>query len=302
MNIIGYDPYVSQDMFNEDEVQVVDLDTLTTVSDYITLHVPLIDSTKNLFDYDRLCQMKDTARIINVARGGIINEADLAKALNEDKIGGAAIDVFTSEPIGEDNPLVKAKNIVLTPHLGASTEEAKEGVSRAVCAQVRDYLLHEKLTNAVNMPISDLAKLKEIQPSLELSEIMGKLQSQLESGAINKIHVECAGTMDEPKTAALAFLKGMLSTRIPDRVNYINAETLAVDLGIKIEHSYTSDCSSYTNLIRTKVTGEYGTNQINGSVFEGKRLRLVNILGYEMDITPRGTMLFVRNRDVSGVI
>ena len=302
MNIIGYDPYVSQEMFNEDVVQVVDLDTLTTVSDYITLHVPLIDSTKNLFDYDRLCQMKDTARIINVARGGIINEADLAKALNEDKIGGAAIDVFTSEPIGEDNPLVKAKNIVLTPHLGASTEEAKEGVSRAVCAQVRDYLLHEKLTNAVNMPISDLAKLKEIQPSLELSEIMGKLQSQLESGAINKIHVECAGSMDEPKTATLAFLKGMLSTRIPDRVNYINAETLAVDLGIKIEHSYTSDCSSYTNLIRTKVTGENGTNQINGSVFEGKRLRLVNILGYEMDITPRGTMLFVRNRDVPGVI
>lgn len=302
MNILGYDPYVSQEMFNEDEVKVVDLDTLTAESDYITLHVPFTDSTKDLFEYSRLCRMKDTARIINVARGGIINEADLAKVLNEDKIAGAAVDVFTSEPVVEDNPLVSAKNIVLTPHLGASTEEAKEGVSRAVCEQVRDYLLYEKLTNALNMPISDLAKLKEIQPSLELSEIMGRLQSQLVKGSIQKVHVECAGTMDETKPAALAFLKGLLSSRIPERVNYINAETLAVDLGIRIEHSYTSDSGAYTNLIRTKVTGAEGVTQINGSVFEGKRLRLVNILGYEMDITPRGTMLFARNKDVPGVI
>jgi len=302
MNILGFDPYVSQDMFNKDEVNVVDLDTLTVEADYITLHVPITDSTKDLFDYDRLCRMKESARIINVARGGIINEADLAKALNEGKIAGAAVDVFTSEPVGEDNPLVKAKNIVLTPHLGASTEEAKEGVSRAVCEQVRDYLLYEKLANAVNMPISDLAKLKEIQPSLELSEIMGRLQSQLVSGSIQKVHVECAGSMDETKPATLAFLKGLLSARIPDRVNYINAETLAVGLGIRIEHSYTSDSGGYTNLIRTKVTGAEGTTQINGSVFEGKRLRLVNILGYEMDITPRGTMLFARNKDVPGVI
>lgn len=302
MNILGYDPYVSQEMFNQDEVQVVDLDTLTDESDYITLHVPLTDSTKNLFDFSRLSKMKESARIINVARGGIINETDLAKVLNEDKIAGAAVDVFTSEPINEDNPLVNAKNIVLTPHLGASTEEAKEGVSKAICEQVRDYLLHEKLTNAVNMPISDLAKLKEIQPNLELSEIMGKLQSQLETGAITKIHVECAGAMDETKPAALAFLKGFLSSRIPDRVNYINAETLAVDLGIKVGHSYTSDSGAYTNLIRTTVIGSNNTNKIHGSVFEGKRLRLVNILGFEMDITPRGTMLFARNKDVPGVI
>ena len=302
MNILGFDPYVSQDMFDEEEVRVVDLDTLTSESDYITLHVPFIDSTKDLFDFDRLCRMKDSARIINVARGGIINEADLAKALNEDKIAGAAIDVFTSEPIGENNPLVKAKNIVMTPHLGASTAEAKEGVSLAVCEQVRDYLLHEKLANAINMPISDLAKLKEIQPNLDLSEAMGKLQSQLETGVIQKVHIECAGSMEETKPAMLAFLKGLLSSRIPDRVNYVNAESLALDLGIKIEYSYSSNCGSYENLIRTQVTGENGSNQINGSIFENKRLRLVKILGYEMDITPRGTLLFVHNKDVPGVV
>tara|TARA_B100001964_G_scaffold18377_1_gene18858 strand:+ start:154 stop:1728 length:1575 start_codon:yes stop_codon:yes gene_type:complete len=302
MNILGFDPYVSQDMFDDEEVRVVDLDTLTSESDYITLHVPFIDSTKDLFDFERLCRMKDSARIINVARGGIINEADLAKALNEDKIAGAAIDVFTSEPIGENNPLVKAKNIVMTPHLGASTAEAKEGVSLAVCEQVRDYLLHEKLANAINMPISDLAKLKEIQPNLDLSEAMGKLQSQLETGVIQKVHIECAGSMEETKPAMLAFLKGLLSSRIPDRVNYVNAESLALDLGIKIEYSYSSNCGSYENLIRTQVTGENGSNQINGSIFENKRLRLVKILGYEMDITPRGTLLFVHNKDVPGVV
>ena len=302
MKILGYDPYISQDMINEEHVTCVELDQLTAESDYITLHVPLIKSTKDLFDYDRLCSMKPSARIVNVARGGIINENDLAKALNEEKISGAAIDVFTSEPLEGNSPLVGAKNIVLTPHLGASTEEAKEGVSIAVCEQVRDYLIHEKLTNAVNMPISDLSKLKEIQPHLELAEVMGKLQEQLNPGAIKKVHVECAGAIDESKPVTLAFLKGLLASRIPERVNYINAETLAIDLGIQIDHSTTSDRGSYTNLIRSRVNGKQGSQEIHGSVFEGNRFRLVSILGYEMDLTPRGNMLFSRNKDVPGVI
>ncbi len=302
MNILGFDPYMSQDMFNPEEVKIVDLDELTANSDYITVHVPLTDATRDLFDYDRLSAMKPSARIVNVARGGIINEADLAKALSDGKIAGAAIDVFTSEPVDESNPLVNAPNIVLTPHLGASTQEAKEGVSMAVCEQVRDYLIHEKLNNALNMPISDLAKLKEIQINLDLAELMGNLQGQLNPGVIKRVQVECSGTMDEAKPAALAFLKGLLQSRVPDRVNYINAETLAVDLGISIEHSYTNDSGSYTNLIRTRVKGESEPTRIAGSVFEGDRIRLVNILGYEMDVTPYGTMLFTKNKDVPGVI
>ena len=143
MNIIGYDPFVNQDMFNEDEIQITDLDKLTKSADYITVHVPLNENRKNLFDYDRLKLMKSSARIINVARGGIINEKDLALAVKEDVIAGAAIDVFTAEPIDRSHPLVGVQNILLSPHLGASTTEAKEGVSRAICEQVRDYLLHE---------------------------------------------------------------------------------------------------------------------------------------------------------------
>ena len=172
MNILGYDPYISQDLFNVEEVKIVDIDELTAKADYITIHVPLNNSTRDLFDYDRLSSMKSTARIVNVARGGIINEIDLAKALKKGKIAGAAIDVFSSEPVEDRNPLLSAPNIVLTPHLGASTEEAKEAVSMAVCEQVRDYLIYEKLINAVNMPFSNITKLKEIQVNLELAELM----------------------------------------------------------------------------------------------------------------------------------
>ncbi len=302
MNILGFDPYVSQDMFNEDEVRIVDIDELTRDADYISLHVPLTKATKNLFDFNRLCAMKPTARIINVARGGVINETDLAKALNQEKIAGAAIDVFTSEPINESSPLIGAKHIVLTPHLGASTQEAKEGVSLAVCKQIRDYLIDKKLANAVNMPISDLAKLNEIQPHLELSEIMGNLQGQLGPDVIKKVYIECAGTMTEAKPTALAFLKGLLADRVSERVNYINAETLAIDMGIKVNYSVSSDSGLYTNIIRTSVTGERKTNQLYGSIFQGNQMRLVNILNFPMDVTPCGTMLFIRNKDVPGVI
>jgi len=302
MNILGYDPFVNQEMFNEEEVEIVDLDKLVAQSDFITVHVPLMDSTRDLFDYKRLSSMKPNARIINVARGGIINESDLAKALIDGKISGAAIDVFISEPVDESNPLLNAPNIVLTPHLGASTQEAKEGVSMAVCEQVRDYLICEKLANALNMPISDASKLKEFQVHLDLAEIMGHIQGQLNPGVIKKIYVDCGGSMDESKPAALSFLKGLLKDRVSDRVNYINAKSLAVELGIDIEHSNSTDSGSYTNLIRTTVLGESTTSDIHGSIFQGNQKKLVNILGYEIDITPHGTLVFIQNKDVPGII
>ena len=302
MNVIGYDPYMNKDKFNPEEIKIVDLDNLTKNSDYITVHVPLNDSTRDLFNYEQLIKMKSNARIVNVARGGIINEVDLARVLNEGKIAGAAIDVFTSEPLEDKNPLLKANNILLTPHLGASTEEAKEGVSLAICEQIRDYIINEKLNNAINMPISDMAKLKEIKFNLDLSELMGNIQGQLNQGSIKRVQVECSGTMDETKPAALAFLKGLLKNRVPDRVNYINAESIAIELGISIEHSFTNDSGPFTNLIRSRVSAELGATRIGGSVFDGNRIRLVNILGYEMEVNPYGTMLFMRNDDVPGVI
>ena len=302
MKIIGYDPFVNQKMFNSEEIEIVELDDLTKNSDFITIHVPLNDDTRDLFNYNRLKAMKKTARIINVSRGGIINESDLAKSLIDKEITGAAIDVYTKEPIEKDNPLIDAPNILLTPHLGASTKEAKEGVSVSICEQLRDYLLEEKLANAINMPISDISIIKEIQSSLDLAETMGRLQDQLNPGSIKKIQVECSGSLEDTKPIALAFLKGLLSRRIPERINYINSEALAIELGIKIEHSYTNDSGSYTNLIRTRVSGSTDPTRIAGSIFGEDKPRLVNILGFDIDVMPYGYMLFAKNKDVPGVI
>jgi len=302
MNVLGYDPFVDQEMFNSDEIKIVDLDELTERSDFITVHVPLNSHTENLFDKARLKNMKNSSRIINVSRGGIINENDLANALENNEISGAAIDVFTEEPISKSNPLLNAPNTLLTPHLGASTKEAKEGVSISICEQIRDYLLENKLNNAINMPVSDISIMKEIQPSLDLAEMMGVIQDQLNSGVVKKIQIECSGTIQESKPVSLAFLKGFLKRRIPERVNFINSEALAIELGIKIEHSYTNDSFSYTNLIRTRVSGPKSPTRIAGSIFGHNQLRLVNILGFDIDVTPYGYLLLLKNDDVPGVI
>lgn len=186
MRVIGCDPYITDNIFSSDDVRLTDLDTLTKESDFISVHVPKLDSTNNLFDLERIKLMKSTSMIINVARGGIINEQDLAFAVKEGIIAGAAVDVFVNEPIEKDHPLINIDNILITPHLGASTKEAKEGVSVTICELVRDYLINNKLSSALNIPITDMNILKQIQPHLLLSERMGIIQGQLAQGAIQK--------------------------------------------------------------------------------------------------------------------
>ncbi len=302
MNILGYDPYFNQDHFNPDQVKMVDLDILTKESDFITLHVPLVEGTKNLFNLDRFQLMKSTSRIVNVARGGIINESDLAQALKDGIIAGAAIDVFENEPIGPAHPLVHLDNCVITPHLGASTEEAKEGVSGAVCRQVRDYLTTGSMANALNTPMSNMTKMKEILPFLNLAELLGNIQSQLGNESIDKVVLECHGDMDDIKPLSLAFLKGLLERRISGRLNYINIEARANDFGIDSEVIYQTGKTDFSNLIVTKVMSNGVVTRIDGSIFGDMKPRIVNIFGHEIDIIPKETMLLVKNKDIPGVI
>ena len=302
MNIIGYDPFINQDFFSEGNISIMSLDDLVKQSDFISLHIPLNDDTKDLFNFERLMAMKPSAKIINVARGGIINEFDLAKALNEGIISGAAIDVFNIEPINKDNPLLAAKNILLSPHLGASTKEAKEGVSKAICEQVRDYLIDDKLTNALNIPISNLALLKEIQPFLDLGELLGNLIAQLNKEPIENIVIECQGSAEEVRPISLAILKGLLTPKLPDRVNFINAETIAKELGLEVEVRYNNIKSNYQNVISLIVSTSKRTYRLDGSIFDDQKPRLVNVLGRKMEVTPKGIMLFIENNDVPGVI
>ncbi len=302
MKILGYDPYVKKEQFIKDEVEVGELDYLIENSDFITLHLPINDKTRNLFDYEKITKMKKTSRIINVARGGIINEEDLAKSLNENIIAGAAIDVFENEPISIDNKLIKAQNILLTPHLGASTVEAKEGVTYSICQQIIDYFNKNKLSNALNMPISDPTLLSKLSSYYELADLMGSLQSQLVGGPIERAEVFCYGEAEDSKSIALSFLKGILSDITDNRVNFLNANSIANERGIVYSHSYSTDKIPYTNKIQTIVYSNHQSFSISGSVFSNNFIRITEIMGFEVDLKPEGRMLFIKNKDVPGVI
>ena len=301
MQILGYDPFIPDDFFREDELEICDLEYLIKNSDYITLHIPLTNDTKNLFDYDILVKMKKEARIINVARGGIINEADLSKVLKEKKISGAALDVFVSEPLDKNSPLLFSPNIILTPHLGASTREAKEGVSISICNQVKNFLINEELDNAINIPFKNFAHLKEMAPFLQLSELLGGIHSQVSDGPIKKVAINCYGSINDTKPIGLSFLRSLLQNRVPERVNYINADALAKELGMEVSFNFSTSDSNYSNLISAVVSSDKEV-LIEGSVFDDSLPRLVNIFGYKMEVNPNGTLLFVQNDDVPGVI
>ena len=302
MKVIGYDPYVNGENFEKGEIEILDLDSVIKSADYITLHIPLNSSTKNLFNHSRLSNMKPTARIINVARGGIINEADLAKVLNDSTIAGAAVDVFSTEPLEDSNPLLSAKNILLSPHLGASTSEAKEGVSKLICEQVRDYLNDGKLSNVLNMPVQNTLLYKELRYFLKLGEMIGSILSQLIEEPILNVAVECQGTNEDMRPVLIALLQGLLKPNLPDRINYINAEAIAKELGIIVELRYINIDSNYQNIISAYVKTKSRTYEISGSVFDHKNLRLINILGRDMEITPKGNMVLLCNVDVPGVV
>ncbi len=302
MEIIGYDPYVNDTVLKEYNILKCDLDELTAKSDFITLHIPLIDSTKKIFDINRLSRMKKNARIINVARGGLIDEKDLVHALNNDIIVGAAIDVFEKEPLDQNSPLLKAKNILLTPHLGASTIEAKEGVSISICQQIVDFLKYEKMGNAINMPITDMNILKNISPYIMLAETIGKIQIQLSTSPIKSISIDCYGLIEESKTILLSFIKGLLYNILEGRINFINADAIAKERGIKTSHSYKSKDTPFSNLIMTKIETDNEIINVGGSVFGENHIRIVDIMGFELDVRPEGDMLFMKNQDIPGVI
>jgi len=301
MKILGYDPFIKKEHYELEYVDFVDLNDLCKNSDIITLHIPATSKTKGLFDIIRLKTMKSTALLINCARGGIINEDDLKKALNQNIIAGAAVDVFENEPI-KDSPLLSVKNILFTPHLGASTREAKTGVSRAICNQIRDFLIEGKVENALNIPIADLSLLTTLEPYLDLTEILASIHQQLLSKPAEKIVIETQGTLKHVKLITLAFLKGFLDKIHGSSVNFVNAATVAESHGIHIQETYSYGESDYSNVISTYVSsGDYSLT-IRGSLFSEKHPRVVYFDGFHLDLNPKGNMLLVYNKDVPGVV
>ncbi len=305
MNVIAYDPFLTQEAADKIGVELVSLDELLKRADVITIHTPLTPDTKDLINKDTFEKTKPGVIIVNCARGGVINEADIKEAIESGKIAGAAFDVFTTEPVAEDNPILSIEeNIVMTPHLGASTAEAQTKVGLAIAEQIVDFLVNGVVNNAVNMPSVSLEALSVMKPYLNLAEKLGTLQGQISKGGIKEVHIEYDGEVAELDTPPItvAALKGFLTPMLDVVVSHVNAPVIAKERGIKVVESKSSEAKDFTSLITMKIKTTEGENQVSGTIFGKEEPRIVRINGVTIDLVPQGYMLVSENNDRPGFI
>ncbi len=304
MRVVAYDPYLTEDRARELDVQRVTIDTLLERADVVTVHVPLTDATRGLIGAAQLARLKPGATIVNTARGGIVEEAALIAALQEGRLAAAALDVFSKEPLPADHPLRSLDNVVLTPHLGASTAEAQENVALEIAEAIRDALLHGDLSRAVNAPAIAGEEMKRLRPMLDLGVRLGRLASALTDGAIRSVDVRYAGTMGEVmRPLASAVCIGLLGDVLGrTAINLVNALVLAHSRGIEIIRTRLADISDYAEYVEIRAATENGDVVVAGALRDGILPRLVRVGPFNVDVRPHGALVILRNRDVPGVI
>lgn len=303
MNVIVFDPNVTAERIEKDGLEYVSLEELYKRSDYITLHVPKLKNTIGLLNKDAFAQMKDGVMIINCARGGIVDEADLYDAIVSGKVAGAALDVFATEPPGE-SPLFELDKVIGTPHLGASTREAQTNVAVAVAEQIIAYLKHNTVINAVNVPSVTGELLTKLRPYLAIADRMGCLQAQLICGPIEEVVVEYTGDFQgldlSPVTTAL--INGLLDPLVKDEVNAVNAPVIAKNMGIKITETASAESVDYTNLITVTVKTSEMQNMVAGTIFGKTDARVVKLNNFRIEMIPEGHLALIQNLDKPGAI
>ncbi len=303
MNIIAYDPFMSDEKAEEMGIEKVEIAEIYKRADFITIHTPLTAETKAMINKKTINSMKDGVYILNCARGGIINEKDLLDALNSGKIGGAALDVLEKEP-PENNPLVGHEKVVCTPHLGASTKEAQENVAIAVAEQIRDYLINGTIRNAVNFPSIPADQVSTLRPYITLAENMGSFATQMFDGGVREVHLEYKGEAAALTTSPLtsAALKGLLSPILHDSANFINAPLIAKERGIVVKETKSADAGDYYSMIVMTLKSAKKSIRVAGTLFSKRDPRIVKVNEFTVEITPDGNMLFLYNNDKPGVI
>src|SRR3990172_1385095 len=303
MKVLAYDPFISPEKAKSLGIELADLPTIYKRSDFITLHTPKTNETANLINKDTIAQMKDGVRILNCARGGIVNEQDLYEALKSGKVAAAAFDVFEKEP-PENHPLLSLDNFIATPHLVASTREAQENVAVAVAEQIVDYLIAGTVRNAVNVPSVPADQLPTLSPYINLAERMGLFQAQLCEGGLTQVTVEYSGEVSNLKLEpiTLAALKGLLTPILNETVNYVNAPLIAKDRGIEIKVSRSTDTTEYTSLITIRVKAGGRDMSVAGTLNSKKEPRIIQVDNFPMETVPEGDMLVLINNDKPGVI
>jgi D-3-phosphoglycerate dehydrogenase len=305
MNVIGYDPVLSSEVASRLGIELVsELDEIFRRSDFITLHVPLTDETRGMIGRDELARCKRGVRIINCARGGIIDEMALLEAIESGHVAGAALDVFVQEPPPRGHPLICHPKVIVTPHLGAATEEAQEKVAIQIAHQIADALKGRAVVGAVNAEILQLAMREEIKPYLLLSEKIGILHAQLMRGNLRTITGTFIGGMlsDSAKILTSAFLKGLLNHLMNEPVNYINAPVIAREMGINIGEQIGQDSENYTYLLTFRVETDREVRSISGTVFGSNDVRIVRIDGFHFEFKPEGILLVYSNIDRPGML
>ncbi len=303
MKVIAYDPFLTEETANKLGIELVSLDNLYERADFISVHVPLTSDTKGMVDADAFNKMKDGVRIINCARGGIINEDDLTEAIKSGKVAGAALDVYDKEP-PDPKPLFTLDKGIFTPHLGASTTEAQENVAIDVAAQIVDFLSKGIIRNALNVPSVSPEVLATIGPYLSLAEKLGSLQGQLSKTSIEEIHVEYSGDVVEHDVAPItvAAIKGVLQHILDQYVNYVNAPLIAREREIKVVEVKSSRSIDFASSITIKVKSSGEETLVEGAIFGKNDARIVRINKFFLDAIPEGYILLLNNDDKPGVI
>jgi D-3-phosphoglycerate dehydrogenase len=305
MRVIAYDPFVTPEKAAEYGIKAVaSVAALLPEVDFLTIHVPLTDETKSLIGAAELAKMRTSARVLNVARGGIIDEKALADALAAGTIAGAGIDVFSTEPPPADNPLLKAPNVVLTPHLGASTVEAQENVAVEAAQLVADFLLKGVVANAVNMAAVDRKQLDEIRQFVDLARRLGLLHAQMAQGTIRKVALTYKGEIAAKNTKLLtaAFTAGLLESRLSEGVNLVNAEVLARDRGIEVAASASPKKDDFASLVQADVETDKKSYTAAGTLFGNQYLRLVRLGNFRLEAYLDGVLFIFSHRDRPGMI
>ena len=301
MNVIAYDPFLPERRARELNIELADLDRVLAKADFLSLHTPLTEKTRGLINAENLAKMKPTARLVNCARGGIVDEAALIDALQSGRLAAAAMDVFATEPLPGDSPLRSAPNLILTPHLGASTEEAQAKVAEDIARQAAAFFTEGKIQHAVNLSVT---LTPEIQPFADLARTMGHFVSQMLAAPPVSLRCFTRGKLAAGDTQPLTVsaLQGLLMSWHDQLVNMVNAPIVAEERGLTVTEEKSLTSPGYANLFRIEVRTEETVHTLAGTVFEGRQARLVEVDGFEMDIRPGGPVLVLFYPDRPGMV
>lgn len=302
MHVIAYDPYIAPTVAEKVGAEMVSLDELLGKADVITVHTPLTDETRGMIKAPHFAKMKDGVIVLNIARGGIYEEQALADALNSGKVSGAAVDVYVDEPPGKDHPLLNAKNIVLSPHIGANTIEAQDRVAVQTSEMVVEALRGSIFVSAVNLPFEGLSD-ADAAPLINLAERLGLFAAQVINGPITRAAIELWG-IDERllKILSVASLKGVLTPHLSESVNFVNAEQVAQNRGIAIGATTHPTPLDYTNLITFRASSARDEMCVSGTLFSEKNQRIVGVNSFRVEFKPEGYLIYIINKDVPGVV